>query len=480
MASRASNTLRNKSVYHGSWLKVDDPGGIYFEESISPKAETGRTSLPKKVPWYLDSSYILWGKRADGTPYHRSSKQRIRAAARQRKAISRVSAAMSQKSPQRKYTYDKVNPCSHFKLKLETRFYDSTSGSQIPNGRDWGPAEQRYVWFAMNDLNRLTTNVRSHYMSRCMSGNLPPANIQTLIQGNLPKPEEFFPPVNIITIIMELKESLLYLHQLKKVIDAFIKVSRSKANMLDAAANAYLFEVFGTLPMFSDIIRLLAMLNHLDDFLQSFGRDSRTVHIHRRFAVSEPEPFDYKSSDPQHIDYVNGSFSSRVFTSAKTTYNCLLPKGIFTLVYRELPVTNPLAYWKRLLGLDHIWSGIWDGLPFSWLIDYFINIGKVLESVVRPMYLPHEIVSACCSVKYEGTILYDEILDFAIGPNQSYKTVEHAQVLFDLKAYRRADITSLVEGLKDLATPKNLKLKIPKYGSQYLNMAAVYRMVTNK
>lgn len=173
--------------------------------------------------------------------------------------------------------------------------------------------------------------------------------------------ESFHHPMNSLKNL-----TIGYLDKLKKVRS---KYSRSKVSLRKALSDSYLEYRFGWRPLAFDIADAY-------EGLRNRTRMSDTVPLSASATGSEP--------------YFSGTFglqnASRLTCtrSVYNTYQYRLKGAIrLTLDHGRIPVMQAL----QLSTLNDFAVTAWDLLPYSWVVDYFANIGDIINAVTFPSSL---------------------------------------------------------------------------------------------
>jgi hypothetical protein len=136
------------------------------------------------------------------------------------------------------------------------------------------------------------------------------------------------------------------------------------------AAGQWLEYNFGILPLIGDLIKIHEILTGLETKLKDFERAANEVFTHKRTVQNERLVF-------------NGTVSSGAHSAA---YNALrhVHKGI-GLKYRLNPLAVTGDYKKMLRAYMQAFGFhlnpriLWDALPFSFVLDWFLGVGSWLE-----------------------------------------------------------------------------------------------------
>jgi len=185
--------------------------------------------------------------------------------------------------------------------------------------------------------------------------------------------------------------------ELGELATLFKLVTKSYASLL---GSGYLSYQFGILPFASDLQQLFNIMEALQSRVREFNALIEQGYVRRRVPISSGGYSDIlgNSSNPdnEHSIYsgpLGFTVSAKVQRSwsVKTWASCkwAVRQGA------TLPTTQLddfLSAFKYFLDLDQGFLGdtregildmstAWEAIPFSWLVDYFVNIGDILRSI---------------------------------------------------------------------------------------------------
>lgn len=147
----------------------------------------------------------------------------------------------------------------------------------------------------------------------------------------------------------------------------------------------YLNVMFGYVPLYGDVSSTIETARHADELLRQYERDSGRW-IRRRYRF--PETSDTVTTVRSSMTAVpNGGSPSGALirpgtlTTTTTTRTKIWFSGAFTY---HLPQSG----WRRTAAeLDHLYGlvpgvdTLWELQPYSWLVDYFSNVGDVMKNI---------------------------------------------------------------------------------------------------
>lgn len=152
-----------------------------------------------------------------------------------------------------------------------------------------------------------------------------------------------------------------YLTALKRVKNRY---GRSPHAMTKHAAGAYLEYRFGVLPLAEDIQQLA-----LDAHRGRWPRYNIDVRASEFYSASERRT---------SLAYGNFTASATIKALRRSSYGLRYRGQVFTNSSADGKISKLQAL--RLLPEDFV-PTLWDLIPYSWMIDYFANIGEILDAL---------------------------------------------------------------------------------------------------
>lgn len=195
---------------------------------------------------------------------------------------------------------------------------------------------------------------------------------------------------------------------------------RGRKLRLKALGGEYLNVVFGYKPIISDVIKVYDTLQKIDEIVEQWIRDDKKSILRHR-SVSLPRKvvnLDEDGSGGQKIQTaffppragINEPYYRYEWTNNPSWYSSFSRRG--QVVYEENitfsaqfsydlsklrllsafgddgPLTESNAALREYLGLhavglaptDFSWVTLWNLVPFSWLVDWFVNIGELFDN----------------------------------------------------------------------------------------------------
>jgi hypothetical protein len=232
------------------------------------------------------------------------------------------------------------------------------------------PAVWRLPWHHVGTFQKVPT-----YPSASIVPYVIPTDALTKAKARafaqvLPSVESFVETVNLWSIVGELKE-------VRRLIPDIIGALRGKHNnAFDNLADGWLVANFAAIPFASDIIKIFNIFSKLDDAINrwnDFAEKGKPMSFHSTV-------YDIDETRPVQNETVN-SGSNWSVTETVTGEAQIKAKSIVSLYVQPqvIPVSDRSTIWAKAFGLNNFASGAWELIPFSWLIDYFVNVGDFVS-----------------------------------------------------------------------------------------------------
>jgi len=184
-----------------------------------------------------------------------------------------------------------------------------------------------------------------------------------------PSIDHYVDKVNLYAIVLELAE-------VATLIPSILRILSSSAKLLDKGVDAYITHSFGIMPMFGDIERIAGIFRNLGnaiDLWNGFAASKRTMNFHRTvYDVKEESEVIVWSRGPDSR-MEQGGLAKGIVHSKSKVHLYIKPHMISDSQRTD-------AFLKSF-GLDKPFTGVWEAVPFSWAIDYFTNVGDIIESL---------------------------------------------------------------------------------------------------
>jgi hypothetical protein len=270
-------------------------------------------------------------------------------------------------------------------------------------------------------------------------------------EAMLPRLDDGFSTPRFLIELFELKQMIRWMISLsKKLPQTLLRLFRKP---LKEISNHYLATIFGALPFVSDVRALVHKFQTVADKVFEFEAEAnkvKTMHFQKALAPATfQDPSWFGPFTEQHVYSVSGLFAPWKFAedilgdefsqTSTRTRSISEAKYHNTLVYSyELPFGPFLRHFLAELdyfGMNLSISDLWDVIPFTFVIDWFADIGSYLEQF-NLLNVPPKVViyDQCRSVKYwqYDKVVYSDVLPVPWSPVNPSEPVEQ-----ELKVYIR-------------------------------------------
>lgn len=198
---------------------------------------------------------------------------------------------------------------------------------------------------------------------------------------------------NLLNFALEFDDVIDLSRNVMRYLRTPLKTVQGLRKPLNSTSDAWLQYQFGIAPLLAD---MRAVVDAYRNFGEKLGKARAQLHLGTRFgvqkkiSVSEVVPLTrslvgFSTSDFEMVCYFNGTITHT--TSGR--------------VRGSIP-ESPLKEYLDYIGLYPDLSTVWNAIPFSFLVDYFIPIGRALErpSWISPKFSAY---SCCVSIKFSGS-----------------------------------------------------------------------------
>ena len=196
-----------------------------------------------------------------------------------------------------------------------------------------------------------------------------------------------------------------FLYELKDMKGMIPSIDRR--GISKTASNNFLAFSFGVKPFVSDIKAIVNLSEDVDKRLKHLidmqGKESR-LSFERDIVHEEPYQFFKSWDNPNNTTYSEGHSSGVLFKriSARTHFH------VGAGLYQDLTdLKDANAKLKALVaagGFNHPARVIWNAIPYSFVVDWFFSVGKLLDTLsVQPFGGTYEVGKVGYSVSTEAT-----------------------------------------------------------------------------
>lgn len=180
-----------------------------------------------------------------------------------------------------------------------------------------------------------------------------------------------------------------------------------------AAANLAI--QFGWLPFVKDLWKIATLQDSVEKRRKELNRLYSSKGLKRRLGLGSVSSMSTGSTQVWSTHSIGATVPTRTvhqlesWGTARWKPNALPPWK---------PTDGELRRYLSGFSPDHILLNLWEGLPWSWLVDWFIPIGQTIQAGNRTVAVP---VSACIMQRRTTTTYYDARV-IKSGPNDWYIT----------------------------------------------------------
>lgn len=151
-------------------------------------------------------------------------------------------------------------------------------------------------------------------------------------------------------------------------------------NMASLIGSSYLKFNFGIRPFLSDVHALADIVESINSRIKEYnslvgeGGLSRSVHLFSKsWEVTEPERPLYTAAATYIYGVTRNSYKTKIWGSVRW-----FPKEAETIP--SDPLEQFVTAARAVTDTDALsWDTIWEIVPFTWLIDYFVSVGPTLQ-----------------------------------------------------------------------------------------------------
>lgn len=201
------------------------------------------------------------------------------------------------------------------------------------------------------------------------------------------------PTVDIGQSVYEIKQTIPMLRTTAKGLSELFNSYRSFASYsikssAKKAADQWLNTQFGWKPLISDIMKLLSLQEKLEKQYQHLVRYNGKWHK-RGGIVNNLEPATVTTRTTSTCFYTGGlngtltqpGYAGQWTNTATNTRQQVWFEGRFRYYIPEMELSTWRTDYFKRLGLGITPTLIYDLTPWSWLIDWFTNLGDVVENI---------------------------------------------------------------------------------------------------
>lgn len=211
---------------------------------------------------------------------------------------------------------------------------------------------------------------------------------------------------SVLTFIAELAD----LRSLPSLLTKWTKTSHD-------ISDKYLGVSFGVLPFYSDIKAILDRLNNLGPAIDEWNAAAQEANT-RAYHITIPvvckgeqvapgvweNTHAFETEAGYRPPFPVGAYTTTIQTVKARAHIYVIPRAIPSHLIDELK--------RNIWGVDKILGTVWEKIPFSFVVDWFLKIGNIIEEFEKaePL-LQYRILSAGYSVKVDTVVTHVQSRD---------------------------------------------------------------------
>jgi hypothetical protein len=174
-------------------------------------------------------------------------------------------------------------------------------------------------------------------------------------------------------------------------------------------ASGYLGYSFGLAPVLDDVTTSLKKVRNIGDNLQRILDEAGTP-VKQTWTRKGEGSFTLPKSGSYSMAEVRGKYKWKTQRFIVASY---------TVPNRRL-VENQARFFASSLGLDNLVSATWEGVPFSFVVDWLVPIGRALDSIEPDLFAVNNlrVIEHYVQAKITGTYESKCVSDSYFNPPQ--------------------------------------------------------------
>jgi hypothetical protein len=247
------------------------------------------------------------------------------------------------------------------------------------------------------------------------------------------------------------------------------------------AAAGYLNWELGWRPFLGDLQKMIRIIFDVKLALRIWNFDAKHKQVYTRHANMKSYIADIQGD----TGYVKDTIMDRYWNSAMGAYvkHVITRREIdnsevfFHLHYQ--PQYTQLKFWEQKLafeyevyGINQGFSIVWEAIPYSFVVDWFWDVGKFLEQFEsHPFELNYKIVDFGYSVKRTKSVTveacrpFTDVNGYALPPGGAHSG--------NFQYYRRMRLHPPIERLDEIDFGPLVRLKCPGWKQLFLGLSLV-------
>jgi hypothetical protein len=295
-----------------------------------------------------------------------------------------------------------------------------------------------FAWNSSGPLSRIMSNVRTNYYGYNSGVQIPDGTADNMFTEMLETSSLLMgTDTNLAVAILELAD-------LKSLATSILHFRKQKIS------DGVLGYSFGVAPLIDDVKKAITLISSIRDKIALWNESVESgsvLNAHKSQTVQSGEG--EFSVDDTHRAYFGGRYLG-VKHNVNYIYNVKVRTHMYYRPTKKIDLDETLAVLLKTLGFDKPAKIVWEMVPFSFVINWFVNVDRMLDSLeLNPKLIQYELVSAGKSWVETAKIRQDELSN--VG-DAFYKT---ASCIFDYEHYVRIPVSPDAVH----AAPSNCKLQ---------------------
>lgn len=249
----------------------------------------------------------------------------------------------------------------------------------------------------------------------------------------LPRVEDITGGVNIVNFVLELKDIKMMFSLWKKSYGVLRNLSAGVLNY------SYAWR-----PFISDLIKIHKGITQLDSYVTRWNKDAKAGTIWSRHADITADVW---KNDQSYATSITDS-SWGTFCNNHTYKNTNIRNYVEDVVVKahlsfkpnhiDLAGINKLAMYFDMAGLGDPLSIVWEAIPFSFLVDYFLSVSKFVSQFDHDFFLtPITVVNFGYSVKTSQKYDFQRNSQVKRTSNGAITSFIGPRAIYECKVYTR-------------------------------------------
>jgi len=252
----------------------------------------------------------------------------------------------------------------------------------------------------------------------------------------LPRAEDITGGLNLVNFVLELRD-----------IKMMFKLWKKSYGVLRNLSAGVLNYSYAWRPFISDLIQMHNGLTRLNEYVDRWNRDAKAGTIWSRHADitadvwKNDQSYDSTVTDSSWATFCNGHVAKSTYIRSYVEDVVVKAHLAFKPNHLDLTGLNKLAMYFDMAGIGDPLSIIWEAIPFSFLVDYFVSVSKFVSQFDHDFILtPITVVNFGYSVKTSQKYTYQRDIQVKRSSNGAISTFLGRQALYQCNGYTRMRI----------------------------------------